>query len=236
LKKVFITGASRGIGREVAKIFKENKWYVTGTATSVNSTTSCEYVDEWLFTNFSVEDDVTKFYENLKKIDHINTCINNVGINLIKEQNNVSFSDYKKLQKVDLECPYFISSIASQKMIQNGGGKIINIASVWSIVSKEHRTLYSTFKTGLVGLTRAMSVEWASKNILVNAVSPGFVNTDLTKCSLDSQQQISMAKLVPLKRFAEPEEIAKLVYFLGSDRNTYITGQNIIIDGGFTIV
>ena len=80
-----------------------------------------------------------------------------------------------------------------------------------------------------------MSIEWANQNILVNAISPGFVNTELTQKSLSSEQQQDMAKKVPLGRFAEPSEIAKAVLFLCSEKNTYITGQNIVIDGGFTI-
>mgnify|MGYP003706118831 CR=1 FL=1 len=236
MKKVLITGASKGIGLSVAKIFKENNWHVTGTATSVSSITAIEYVDEWVFADFSIETKVQNLYKYLENMPYINTCINNAGINLIKDHEKVHFSDYQKLQKVNLESPYFISSVAAQTMSKNHGGKIINIASIWSVVSKEHRTLYSTFKTGLLGLTRSMAIEWASKNILVNAVSPGFVNTELTKRSLNLKEQSIMVKQVPLKRFAEPDEIAKVVYFLGSDTNTYITGQNITIDGGFTIV
>ena len=104
------------------------------------------------------------------------------------------------------------------------------------INSKINRTLYSTMKSGINGLTRSMAVEWASSNILVNSISPGFVETELTKKSLTGQQQDEIKKQIPMKRFAQPEEIAEMVSFLSSNKNTYITGQNIIIDGGFTIV
>jgi 3-oxoacyl-[acyl-carrier protein] reductase len=90
-------------------------------------------------------------------------------------------------------------------------------------------------KTALLGLTRAMAVEWAKRNILVNCVSPGFVNTELTRRSLSAEQQREVTALVPLGRLAEPEEIAKVVLFLCSSQNSYITGQNFVVDGGFTV-
>jgi 3-oxoacyl-[acyl-carrier protein] reductase len=236
LKNVLITGASRGIGFAIAEVFKLNGWNVIGTATSEVSIKNSSSVDEWLFADFTNQADLKNICEIINKLSHLDACINNAGINIIKEQHKVDEYDYANIQMVNQQTPYFIGASAAKKMSESEGGKIINIASVWSIVSKEHRTLYSTFKTGLLGLTRAMAVEWAHKNILVNAVAPGFVNTELTKRSLNLSQQSMMAKQVPLKRFAEPEEIAKLVYFLGSEANTYITGQNMTIDGGFTIV
>jgi len=88
----------------------------------------------------------------------------------------------------------------------------------------------------LIGMTRSMAIEYASKNVLINSVSPGFVETELTNKSLNKDQKKSLKEQIPLKRFAKPEEVAELVYFLCSHKNTYLTGQNIVIDGGFTIV
>jgi 3-oxoacyl-[acyl-carrier protein] reductase len=121
-------------------------------------------------------------------------------------------------------------------MTKIGGGKIVNIASIWSVVTKKNRTLYSTMKAAIHGLTRSMAVEWASSNILINTISPGFINTDLTRNSLSKKEIASIENSIPLNRLANPEEVAELVYFLGSDLNTYLTGQNIIIDGGYTII
>jgi len=121
-------------------------------------------------------------------------------------------------------------------MKEQGFGRIVNIASVWSEISKANRSLYTTSKTGLIGFTRAVAAEYASSNILINSVSPGFTNTELTEQSLSSDEIIQLSKQIPAERFAEPFEIAKVVLFLCSDLNTYITGQNIVIDGGFTIV
>ena len=97
------------------------------------------------------------------------------------------------------------------------------------------RASYSSSKSGLIGLTKACALDLAKYNILVNTVSPGFVNTDMTQNSLTADQVKSFKSEIPLERFAEPKEIASLVYYLGSDNNTYVTGQNIFIDGGWSV-
>ena len=115
-------------------------------------------------------------------------------------------------------------------------GRIVNIASIWSIITRERRTAYAITKSGILGLTKTSAVELAPYNILVNAVSPGFTLTELTKATLSEQEYTSLSKIVPVGRFAQPVEIARIVLFLASDMNTYISGQNIIIDGGYTNV
>ena len=121
-------------------------------------------------------------------------------------------------------------------MKTNKYGRIINISSIWSSVTRSGRSLYSTTKCGLVGLTKTLSVELASYDILVNAVGPGFTLTELTMSTNTPVEIAKMSDIIPIKRFAKPAEIANLVLFLGSDLNTYITGQNMIIDGGYTNV
>ena len=115
-------------------------------------------------------------------------------------------------------------------------GRIVNVSSIWGVISKEKRSLYSSSKSGLNGLTRALAVELANKNILVNAISPGFIDTQLTSASLTIEQKEELIARVPLQRLGETEEIAKLIHFFGSEENTFVTGQNIIADGGFSIV
>ena len=120
-------------------------------------------------------------------------------------------------------------------MIQNKSGKIINVSSIFGVISKKKRSSYSTSKAGLIGLTKAMALDLASHNILVNSISPGFVSTELTKRILNKNEKNELRKNVPLSRFAESAEIVNLVLYLSSKYNTYLTGQNIVIDGGFTI-
>jgi 3-oxoacyl-[acyl-carrier protein] reductase len=126
-----------------------------------------------------------------------------------------------------------ITRKVSKIMKSNGYGRIVNISSIFGVISRGKRSIYSITKFGLRGLTLAASNELARHNILVNAVSPGFVLTELTKGILSKKEIADLSKQIPVGRFARPEEISKVVLFLASDMNTYITGQNIIVDGGY---
>ena len=117
----------------------------------------------------------------------------------------------------------------------NKGGKILNISSIFGIVSREMRNAYSSTKAGLIGLTRASSLDLAPDNILVNALCPGFTKTDMTASILSSSDMETLCEKIPMGRFAEEIEIAKAALFLCSDMNTYMTGQTLIADGGFVI-
>lgn len=233
-----VTGASRGIGSSISQELKQHGWRVIGTATDGNrpELQDCPFVDEWWTVNFSKDDEMHNFCEKLEQAPDLGALVNNAGINIIKPQTAVTSGDFDTIERVNLRAPYFTARAAAMNMAAGGGGRIVNIASIWSVISKEWRTLYSTTKTGLVGMTRSMSVEWAGSGVLINAVSPGFVLTDLTKASLSPEQRVEMQSRIPIGRFAEPKEIAKVVGFLCSPANTYLTGQNIVVDGSFTNV
>lgn len=227
-KKVLVTGGTRGIGKSIFELFKKNGYDVYITGTSLPKIPNEKYYQ----VDFSNSESFEKFIFDIssKKFDIL---INNVGTNIIKNQSDVSIVEWSKMIDVNLKSIYFIS----QSILKNmpSGGKIINISSIFGVVSKELRSLYSTTKFGINGLTKSLSLEYAHKNILINSISPGFTNTELTNKSLTEEQSSELKKQVPLNRFAEPNEIAELVFFLSSEKNSYITGQNIIIDGGFTI-
>lgn len=137
---------------------------------------------------------------------------------------------------VNLKAPFLITKTVGRKMKRQGYGRIVNIASVFGVVSREQRAAYSSSKFALRGLTMAVSNELARHNVLVNAVSPGFILTDLTRRILSEQEIVDLAQQIPMRRFGKPEEIAKVVLFLASSMNTYLTGQNIIVDGGYVNV
>jgi 3-oxoacyl-[acyl-carrier protein] reductase len=118
-------------------------------------------------------------------------------------------------------------------MKKNNYGRVVNIASIFGVISREKRSIYSSSKSGLIGLTRAMALDLAPHNILVNSVSPGFVLTDLTKKMLGGPEIRELKSKIPIKRLAMPADISKVVLFLSSDLNTYLVGQNIIVDGGY---
>jgi len=240
-KTALITGATRGIGRAIANEFIEAGANVllTGTSQSKIDQLAAGEKDpkvKWLPADFSSSDGIASFIQQLNSTDTIDICVNNAGINIIKSYEEYSADEYQRLMSINLMAPFRITQQLVLGMKKRGFGRIVNIASIWSEISKPGRLLYSTSKTGLVGFTRSMAVEYAVDNILVNSVSPGFTLTELTKQSLSNDEMKSLSSQVPMERFAEPNEIAKTVLFLCSDLNTYITGQNITIDGGFTLV
>jgi 3-oxoacyl-[acyl-carrier protein] reductase len=136
---------------------------------------------------------------------------------------------------INLIAPMLIIKGFAPMMKQRKSGRIVNIGSIWSVVSKAKRSVYSSAKHGLHGLTMTAALEMSEFGILVNTVSPGFTLTDLTKKN-NSPEDIKRIEMdIPLGRMAETAEIARVVLFLGSYDNTYITGQNIVVDGGYSI-
>lgn len=240
-KTALITGATRGIGKAIADTFLDAKVQVVLTGTKQNEIEQLAAANknphiQWLLADFSNQDGIDSFIHELKTINPIDICVNNAGINIIKPFEDYSKDEYQHLLNINLTAPFMLVRYLIPEMKKRGFGRIVNIASIWSEISKPARSLYTISKTGLVGFTRAIAVEHAASNILVNAVSPGFTRTELTEHSLSLDEMKELSGQIPIQRFAEPSEIAQTVLFLCSDLNTYITGQNIVVDGGFTIV
>ena len=145
-------------------------------------------------------------------------------------------SEFLNLHRVNTYSPFKICQSVLPNMKKKKWGRIINISSIWGKISKEHRASYSSSKFGLDGITASLAAEVAKDCILVNSVSPGFIETELTNKILGHSGIKKMSSLVPMKRLGKPEEIAKLVIWLSSSENTYVSGQNILIDGGFNRV
>ena len=184
-------------------------------------------------------DDITAFDRFLGELDRfprIDVCINNAGINKVDPIYDITDVDYDRIMRVNLRAPTLICRAVCAKMRDAEYGRIVNISSIWSSVTKAGRGLYATTKTGLVGLTRTIAVDMAPYNVLANAVSPGVTRTELTDSILSVEAASELRAQIPLGRFAEPAEMSKVIMFLASDLNTYLTGQNIIVDGGFTVV
>jgi len=240
-KTTLITGATRGIGKAIADEFLKAGASVILTGTNKleierKKTKNKNPKITWVTADFSTREGVDEFISELENIRLIDICINNAGINIIKPFEEYSVDEYQRLLAINLTAPFLLLQHILPHMKKREFGRIVNIASIWSEISKSGRSLYTTSKTGLVGVTRSLAVEYASSNILVNAVSPGFTRTELTEKSLSKDEMKTLSAQIPIQRFADPSEIAKVVLFLCSDLNTYITGQNIIIDGGFTLV
>ena len=238
-KTVIVTGGTRGIGASLANAFclTGAKVLITGTKNEddvnldiSNHKNNVHYHQLDLLSNESVQ----QFLYAVNKLDKVDVLINNAGVNKIKTISEISEEDWDWINAVNLKGPFLLSRNVSEKMKQQESGKIINIASIFSVVSKEKRAAYSTTKWGLIGFTKAVALDLAPFNVLVNAVSPGFVDTALTRRIIGPKNIKKLVETIPQKRLANTDEIANVVLFLCSDLNTYITGQNIIVDGGFT--
>ena len=162
--------------------------------------------------------------------------VNNAGINRIETFENISYEDYTDIMNVNLHAPFLISQEISKIMKKNKYGRIVNISSIWGTKTKERRAAYTTSKSAINGLTKTMSVELARYNVLVNTVSPGFTMTEMTEKILTKGEKVALISQVPVRRFATVSDISKAVMFLASDLNTYITGQDLKVDGGFSNV
>ena len=218
--RALITGASRGIGSAIADLFKQKNIEVivpTRQELDLNSRES--------------------IYNFVKKLNvPIDILINNAGINKLASLEEIKDEDLDETLQVNLASHIILTKLLIPHMKNQNYGRIVNISSIWSEFSKPQRLMYSASKAGLNGFTVASAVELAPYNILVNSVAPGFVNTELTKNNNSPEELEKISAGIPLQRLAEPEEIAELVYFLSSDKNTFVTGQIIFADGGFSCV
>lgn len=243
---VLVTGATRGIGKQIAQDIARlgATVIITGTRPLVRKkygggnrpAPAHEGSFDFCCADFTDEASTAGFLGALERYDRIDVCINNAGINRISFLNQVKTDDWDDILNVNLKAPFLITQAVSRKMMRHGYGRIVNIGSVFGLISKERRAAYSTSKFGLRGLTVATSNELAKHDILVNTVSPGFVLTDLTKRILKRAEIARLKEQVPLRRLGTPQDISNVVLFLASSANTYITGQNIIVDGGYVNV
>lgn len=238
-KTIIITGGTRGIGAAIVSLFCNAGAKVVVTGTKDINELKHDFIQDinnvqYYQLDYSSDKSIKEFIHLVNKLKSIDILINNAGVNKIESISDISVNDWDWINAVNLRGPFLLTKAVSETMKNQNYGKIINIASIFSIVSKEKRAAYSSTKWGLIGFTKAVALDLAPFNVQVNAVSPGFVDTDLTRKILGIKKMKQLCESIPQRRLAQPDEIAKLVLFLSSDQNTYITGQNIIVDGGFT--
>lgn len=227
---VMITGGTRGIGKELADLFSASGAETIVTGRSASGRHRCLEVD------FMDRASVDRFLGEVEQTERIDVLINNAGINRINPIDETRVEDWEALRAVNLDGPFLVTRAVSRIMKRHRYGRIVNIASIFAVISKARRVLYSMTKFGLRGLTVGAAADLARHGILVNTLSPGFVMTELTRSILSEADMQQLASEVPMGRFAEPVEIAKVALFLASRENTYMTGQNIVVDGGFVNV
>lgn len=218
-KKVLITGGSRGIGKAVVDYLDMKKYLVVSPTRDILD----------LSDDRSIEEFIKKYKKN-----GFDIIINNAGINYPQWIEDVTDENIAQTIQVNLIAPIKLIRGFVPHMKKNMWGRIVNISSVFGVIARGKQIIYTATKHGINGATKSLALELASYNVLVNSVCPGFCATDMVL--RNSKEKIrSIEKDIPLRRIANPKEIAPLVEFLISDLNTYITGETIVIDGGFTI-
>ena len=233
-KKVFITGASRGIGRGIARAFRDEGAWVIGTRTGKEIEPD-EICNEWISADFTDARQIRDCADFVRK-SQIDVLVNNAGIGKNAPFVEIDPEDFRVIQQVNVFAPFMLCQAAIPSMKLKGWGRIVNVSSIWGKISMAHRAAYSASKFALDGITVALAAEHSADGIIANSIAPGFIDTDLTHHMLGDSGILALVSKVPAKRLGKVEEIARLVLWLASDENTFIAGQNIAIDGGFTRV
>lgn len=234
-KTCLVTGGTRGIGNAIVLAFLDAGATVIYTGTNKNKVSIANEKAIFLEVDFANDQSVLNFLNSLNKYT-IDILVNNAGINKISSFGEIDVDDWLKIQKVNVEGPFRLCRALAPKMAQRNFGRIVNLGSIFSHVSKEKRASYSTSKFAIVGMSKALAIDFAESNVLVNVVSPGFIDTELTRTVLKEEEIKNLTSQVPMKRLGTASEVASLVLFLCSEKNSFINGQNIFIDGGFTSV
>ncbi len=245
LKKVLITGASGKIGAETVKRFLSNGYFVVATFNARDNLIT-DLTGElirlglnenvcFIKADFSTPQTTEKFLDELLlSFKHFDVLVNNAGVSLLKQVQDVTMSEYDRVFNVNFRSAFMITQKLLPNMIENKFGKIINVSSVWGNVGASMETVYSASKSALIGFTKALAKEVALSNINVNCVCPGVIDTDMNSNFSDSEMQDIISD-IPLSRLGKPSEIAEVIYFLADEKSSYITGQVITCDGGYTL-
>ena len=242
-KVALVTGASRGIGREIARtLAKEGAMVIINyNGSEARALEAKELIEKEggkasiYQCNVSDFDACEKMVKDLvKEFGHIDILVNNAGItrdNLIMRMKE---EDFDAVLNINLKGTFNTIRHLSRQMLKQKSGKIINISSVSGIMGNAGQAIYSASKAGVIGLTKTMARELASRGITVNAVAPGFITTDMTDVLSDSVKEAILGQ-IPMKTMGEPEDIAGAVAFLASDDAKYITGQVLNVNGGMAM-
>ncbi len=230
-RRALVTGGTRGIGAAIAERLLADgaEVIVTGTSPEGAAPGGCGYRP----VDFSDAEATAAFAEVVAGLE-LDILVNNAGINKIAPFAEIDPVDFDRIQRVNVRAPFLLCRAVLPSMRLRRWGRIVNVSSVFGTISKELRGSYSASKFALDGMTAALSAEAAADGVLANCVSPGFVDTELTHAMLGEEGIAELTARVPARRLGAPTEIAALVAWLVGPENTYLTGQNVVIDGGFS--
>ncbi|MDR0361953.1 MAG: D-threitol dehydrogenase [Planctomycetota bacterium] len=238
-----VTGAGAGIGEAIALMFARKGADII--AVDINADAAGAVVDKVkgygkkglalaadITDNAKIAEVVEKSVKELGKIDILVNC---AGVALLEDAEKISADFWNRTINLNLSASFFMSQAVGNRMIKQGGGKIINMASQAAVIALDRHVAYNSSKAGIVAMTQVLACEWAEFDIQVNAISPTVILTELGKKAWAGEVGEAMKKKIPAGRFGYPEEVAAMAVYLASDAANLVTGANFVIDGGYTI-
>ena len=241
-KVALVTRATRGLGRAIADKLAAGgaSLIITATSNAIESV-AAELKEKYnvevvsFYGDISQEETVKALFKLIEeKFGKLDICVNNAGITKDGLSMRMSADDFDRVLTVNLRSTFLVSKEASMMMMRARYGKIVNMSSIVGIQGNVGQANYAASKAGIIGLTKSMAVELAKRNVTVNAVAPGFIDTDMTRAVADKARDEFMSR-IPMCRAGVPEEIADAVAFFASDASRYITGQVLVVDGGMML-
>ncbi|WP_456400980.1 3-oxoacyl-[acyl-carrier-protein] reductase [Persephonella sp.] len=236
-KLVLVTGSTRGIGKEIAVSFAEKGADVIitgrnkGNAEVVAENIKNEYGVNAYGVKLDFSEDINDQWKEIEKLGTIDILVNNAGLTKDTLFIRMKDNDWNDVINANLTGTFKVTQLAVKGMIKKRWGRVINISSIIGFIGNVGQVNYATTKAGLIGFTKSLAKELAPRNITVNAVAPGFIETDMT-AELPAELKAKYMEQIPLNRFGKPEDVANAVVFLASDMASYITGETIHVNGG----
>ncbi|MCM3217934.1 SDR family oxidoreductase [Niallia taxi] len=237
-KVAVITGGASGIGAATARLFVSEGAKVV--LVDLNEEKGKAFESElkalkadalFVKANITSEEEVANiFTQTIEKFGKVDIVFNNAGIGRVHPTHELDYAEWRQTVNVDLDGVFLVAREAIREMLKAGGGAIVNTASMYGWVGSPGSAAYNAAKGGVVNLTRSLALEYAEQNIRVNALCPGFIDTPI----IPEESKLALAAATPVKRLGKAEEMAKAVLFLASDDSSYMTGNSLTVDGGYT--
>lgn len=218
-RTALVTGGSRGIGAAIREELTQRGYRVVAPSRAELDLSSNESLQKYLASQASL---------------HVDVLVNNAAVNIPQKIEESTIQAWDLTFQTNLRSAFELIKKIAPRMAERGFGRILNISSILAVATKPGRVVYSMTKAGLDALTRTAAVEFGSRGVLINSLAPGYVDTELTRANNRPEDIAYILKTIPLGRMAKPAELAKAAAFLVSEENSYITGQSIVADGGFT--
>ena len=237
-----VTGAAQGIGKAIAELYAEKgaDLVLVDINEKVRETEAAvQSVGRRVLsaiTDLTKKDQIDRAVASaLAEFGRIDILANNAGVVFLDDAESLSEEFWDRTMAVNLKAVFMVAQAVGREMISAGGGKIVNMASQAGLVALDNHVAYCASKAGVIALTRSLALEWGQFNVNVNSISPTVILTELGRKAWAGETGEAMKRLIPAGRFGYPEEVAAVALFLASDAAGLITGENIVIDGGYTI-